>query len=100
MTTTDASTTAKLSLEQILQAIEQLSPTEYNMLVTKLKRIGLYEMQPLPYVIKLEEGKSIEQILKERGYKGVNWARIDELAEAFNAEPMEIPIEEQLKYLD
>ncbi len=100
MTRNNIQAPAKLSLEEILEAIKQLSHTEYNILVTKLKRIGLYEIQPLPYVVKLEEGKSIEQTLKERGYKGINWEKIDELSKQFNIlEPTE-GFEEQIYLLD
>jgi hypothetical protein len=84
----------KLSVEEILEAILQLSSAERTMLVLKLKRLGLYESKPLLHSVNLEEGKSLEQILNERGYKGVNWARIDELAKEFK---MQEELEEQLK---
>lgn len=80
----DVQAPVKLSVEEILEAILQLSSAEQTVLDLKLKRLGLYDSKPLPYVVKLEEGKSLEQILQERGYKGVNWARVDELAKEFN----------------
>ena len=100
MATNTVQARVKLSLADILEGIEQLSTAEKFIVAATLKRIGLYEMQPIPYVVKLEPGKSFEQTLRERGFNGTNWARVDEIVAAFNAEPMEIPIEEQLKYLD
>ncbi len=89
MTISNVQTSAKLSLNEIIEAITQLSSAEQTVLSSKLKRIGLYEMKGIPDVIQLEPNKSLEQILKERGYKGVNWARVDELAKEFLKEEIE-----------
>ena len=100
MATHIAQVPVKISLDQVIEAIKQMSITEHTLLVTVLKRIGLYEMQPIPHVVKLEPGKSLEQTLRERGYTGVNWARVDELSEQFNmSEPTE-DFEEQLYLTD
>ena len=64
MTISNAQAPVKLSLDEIIEAIEQLSRTEYNILVAKLKRIGLYEMQPLPYVVQIEPGKNGDLLLR------------------------------------
>lgn len=93
----DVQAPVKLSVEEILEAILQLSSAEQTVLVLKLKRLGLYDSKPLPYVVKLEEGKSLEQILQERGYKGVNWARVDEIVKELDIQE---PIEELLQTLN
>jgi hypothetical protein len=104
MTISEVQTPPKLSLDEIIEVITQLSLAERAIVISTLKRIGLYEVQPLPYVIQLEPGKTIEQIFKERGYKSVNWARVDQIAKEFKEidEPNIIklhddkPIDEQL----
>ena len=100
MATNTAPAPTKIPLDQVIEAIKQMSMAERNLLVTTLKRIGLYEIQSIPYVVKLEQGKTLEQTLRERGFTGTNWARVDEIVKQFNlSEPTE-GFEEQLYLTD
>ena len=79
MATNTTEVSEKISLDQVIEAIKQMSIVERTLLVATLKRIGLYDFKPLSYVVQLEEGKSFEQTLRERGFNGTNWARVDEI---------------------
>ena len=89
----------ELTAEQIFGAIRKLPREERAWL--KMKFIGLDEEKPLNVIKLREEGRDpAEQLkfqMKEMGYKGVNWQRVDELVKQMDIQE---PIEELLKDLD
>lgn len=109
----------KLSaVEEIIDAIEQLSSTERTVLVLKLKRLGLFGSKPivnpttsvklydsdlnlesLPYVVSLSDDKPIDEQLDEIWQKRgpINWSNIDDISEKMSIEE---PIEELLQTLN
>lgn len=114
----DVQAPIKLSVEEILEAILQLSSAEQTVLDFKLKRLGLFGSKPivnpttsvklydsdlnlesLPYVVSLSDDKPIDEQLDEIWQKRgpINWSIIDDISEKMSIEE---PIEELLQTLN
>ncbi len=87
----------ELTVEQIFEAIRKLPREERAWL--KMKFIGLDEDKTLNIVRLKDTPETIDlkALMKEQGYKGVNWQRVDELVKQMDIQES---MEELLKDLD
>ena len=84
----------ELTLSDILMAIDQLPPKDRKAVVQHLNDektgIKLTRYADMPKTLDLE------QMMKEQGYKGVDWQEFDNLVSKFDVKE---PVEELIKQL-
>ena len=85
----------ELTVHDIIYAIRQLSQKErqkvLDTFIDEASGIRAMKLKDIPETIDLKA------LMKERGYKGINWQRFDELVKQLDIQE---PIEELLKDLD
>ncbi len=84
----------ELTLSDILMAIDQLPRKDKNAVVKHLidEKTGIQ----LTRYADMPKTLDLEQMMKEQGYKGVDWQKVDKIVAEMNIQE---PIEELLKQL-
>ncbi len=84
----------ELTLSDILMAIDQLPPKDRKAVVQHLidEKTGI----KLTRYADMPKTLDLEQMMKEQGYKGVDWQEFDNLVSKFDVKE---PVEELIKQL-
>ena len=84
----------ELTLSDILMAIDQLPPKDRKAVVQHLidEKTGI----KLTRYADMPKTLDLEQMMKEQGYKGVDWQEFDDLVSQFDVKE---PVEELIKQL-